>query len=80
MRPIIILLSLVSLAFGSLIVERNDGPPGCNADNCARAVTGTRNGPAAVSTHKADCKSFMQVTVYKQYVPLLSIPMIQFSK
>ena len=32
-------------------------------DNCARAVTGTNLGPAAVSTHRADCSSFFAYTV-----------------
>ncbi|KAH8781884.1 hypothetical protein BGZ57DRAFT_853064 [Hyaloscypha finlandica] len=69
MRPTLILLTIASLAFGNLIFERNNGPPGCNADNCARAVTGTRNGPATVYSHQADCKSFMQVTKYKHHPP-----------
>jgi len=32
----------------------NTGPT-CNADNCARAVTGTRLGPSHVALAKADC-------------------------
>lgn len=36
---------------------------GCNADNCARAVTGTRRGDAFVTSAKADCSSFMTKTV-----------------
>jgi len=44
------------------LVERNT--PGCDSDNCARAVTGTRLGAAAVSTHMADCESYQQVTTY----------------
>ncbi|MCJ1287361.1 hypothetical protein MMC26_006710 [Xylographa opegraphella] len=35
----------------------------CNADNCARAVTGTTNGLAVQSSHKQDCSSFFAVTV-----------------
>lgn len=49
-------------ALGGLL-ERN-GKPGCDSDNCARAVTGTRLGAAAVTSHVNDCKSFQQVTTY----------------
>ncbi|OAR00545.1 hypothetical protein LLEC1_00496 [Akanthomyces lecanii] len=35
----------------------------CNADNCARAVTGTRRGDAFGTSAKADCSSFMTKTV-----------------
>jgi hypothetical protein len=44
------------------VFERNK--PGCDSDNCARAVTGTRLGAVAVSSHVADCLSFQQVTTY----------------
>ena len=36
----------------------------CNADNCARAVTGTRSGKMPdVASRQADCSSFMRATV-----------------
>ncbi|EJP67876.1 small secreted protein [Beauveria bassiana ARSEF 2860] len=35
----------------------------CNADNCARAVTGTRRGDDFVSSAQGDCSRFMQKTV-----------------
>lgn len=35
----------------------------CNADNCARAVTGTRRSDAFGTSAKADCSSFMTKTV-----------------
>ncbi|MCJ1408961.1 hypothetical protein MMC19_003038 [Ptychographa xylographoides] len=35
----------------------------CAADNCARAVTGTRLGSSAQQSHFADCSSFMEVVV-----------------
>ncbi|KAM3501264.1 hypothetical protein MY10362_005700 [Beauveria mimosiformis] len=35
----------------------------CNADNCARAVTGTRRGDDFVSLAQGDCSRFMQKTV-----------------
>src|ERR1700722_601100 len=39
-------------------------PRGCNANNCARAVTGTRPGKVPdVSSRKSDCSSFMATTV-----------------
>ncbi|KAE9376627.1 hypothetical protein N431DRAFT_554972 [Stipitochalara longipes BDJ] len=44
------------------VLERNT--PGCDSDNCARAVTGTRLGPSAVASHIADCSSFQQLTTY----------------
>ncbi|KAH8901662.1 hypothetical protein GQ53DRAFT_790105 [Thozetella sp. PMI_491] len=37
---------------------------GCNDDNCARAVTGTRRGPSFSSTAQSDCAAFMVVTEY----------------
>ncbi|KAH8789185.1 hypothetical protein BGZ57DRAFT_949931 [Hyaloscypha finlandica] len=45
------------------VFERN-GKPGCDSDNCARAVTGTRLGPVTATSHVADCVSFQQVTTY----------------
>lgn len=46
--------------FASILGERN----ACNADNCARAVTGTRPGKLpVVSDRQADCSSFMLITV-----------------
>jgi len=43
-------------------------PRGCNANNCARAVTGTRSGKMpAVTSRQADCSSFMEATVYTNY-------------
>ncbi|KAJ6256058.1 hypothetical protein Dda_9150 [Drechslerella dactyloides] len=58
-------LLLAAAAQGSLgaILERNSNPGGCNANNCARAVTGTRGGEAVVTSHRGDCSSFMQTTV-----------------
>ncbi len=35
----------------------------CNADNCARAVTGTRRGDAFVTSAQGDCSAFQQKTV-----------------
>lgn len=35
----------------------------CNADNCARAVTGTRRGAAFETSARADCSRFMTKTV-----------------
>jgi hypothetical protein len=36
--------------------------PGCHADNCARAVSGTYQG--LQSSHKQDCSSYFKATVY----------------
>ena len=35
----------------------------CNADTCARVVTGTQAGTSFVSQAKADCSSRMRTTV-----------------
>jgi hypothetical protein len=36
----------------------------CHAENCARAVTGTRQGPEFTSMAKSDCSSFVVTTSY----------------
>lgn len=54
-----VVLSFVAAAMASVIERTN----GCNADNCARAVTGTRDGLPPISSRKADCSSFMRATV-----------------
>ncbi|KAI9774371.1 MAG: hypothetical protein M1840_004265 [Geoglossum simile] len=51
-------LTAVQGALGSVLERR-----ACNADNCARAVTGTRAGAIPLATRLADCASFFQVTV-----------------
>ncbi|PNY25686.1 Uncharacterized protein TCAP_04376 [Tolypocladium capitatum] len=35
----------------------------CGGDNCARQVTGTRDGLTPLASRKADCSSFMLTTV-----------------
>ncbi|XWX00327.1 hypothetical protein V2A60_008347 [Cordyceps javanica] len=45
---------------------------GCNADNCARAVTGTRRGDGFEATAKADCSRFMTKTVTGNAVTVTS--------
>lgn len=43
-------------------------PRGCNANNCARAVTGTGKGKMpGVTSRQSDCSSFMEATVYTGY-------------
>lgn len=54
-----IVLSFIAAAMASVIERTN----GCNADNCARAITGTREGLPPISSRKADCSSFMRATV-----------------
>jgi hypothetical protein len=51
-------LSLVSLAFGSILEQR-----ACAGNNCNRAVTGTRDGLPPLSSRSADCSSFLLTTV-----------------
>lgn len=55
-----IVLSFVTAAMAAVINERTNG---CNADNCARAVTGTRDGLLPITSRQADCSSFMRATV-----------------
>lgn len=55
-----IVLSFVAAAMAAVINERTNG---CNADNCARAVTGTRDGLLPITSRQADCSSFMRATV-----------------
>ncbi|KAK8068826.1 Phospholipase A2 [Apiospora phragmitis] len=62
MKSVLITAALLPLALAAAALEpRNNN--GCNADNCARAVTGTRRGPASISAFKQDCTSFMSATV-----------------
>lgn len=70
-----IALSFVAAAMASVIERTN----GCNADNCARAVTGTREGLPPISSRKADCSSFMRATVtpHATYVLIASSYMCQ---
>jgi len=65
MQFTLILLTLITSVMGARFFARdlifdNDL---CNADNCARQVTGTRKGAATVSAHSSDCSVFMTVTV-----------------
>ena len=55
---VIAVLSLVSLAFASVIEKRE-----CAGNNCNRAITGTRDGLPAVSLRSAHCSSFQATTV-----------------
>src|SRR5436305_302606 len=50
MKAAFFVLALAGSAFGGLVERHGDG---CAADNCARAVTGTRLGPLLMSSHIA---------------------------
>ncbi|KAJ9667101.1 hypothetical protein H2201_002620 [Coniosporium apollinis] len=52
-------LTLAGFSIASLAPRQG----GCSADNCARAVTGTRRGDPARSSARADCSSFFARTV-----------------
>jgi len=60
------------------ICERNVSPTmTCDADNCARAVTGTRSGKMpAVTSRRFDCSKFMhtQTTAIPTYASACSSP------
>ncbi|KAH8756864.1 hypothetical protein BGZ57DRAFT_909083 [Hyaloscypha finlandica] len=51
-------LSLATCSSASIFQKR-----GCNADNCARAVTGTRYALDVQASHMADCTSFFIKTI-----------------
>ncbi|KAK3367696.1 putative salivary secreted peptide [Podospora didyma] len=53
-------LSLLGVSF----VQATNSTTKCNSNNCARAVTGTRQGPAFTSKAKEDCSSFVVTTKY----------------
>jgi hypothetical protein len=66
MKATILILALATSALAH--VARSDPDDdgdndSCNANNCARAVTGTRFATATIAAHKADCKSFQIITV-----------------
>ncbi|KAK3386483.1 hypothetical protein B0H63DRAFT_467850 [Podospora didyma] len=63
---------LALLITGSLLVATARAA-GCAADNCARAVTGTRRGAAAQASAKADCNSFMAKTITAPAITITSI-------
>lgn len=64
MKSTLLLLALVSGSIATFFhVRLTPDNDKCNANNCARAVTGTRGGAAAASTHSVDCKKNMKVTV-----------------
>ncbi|KAK3326539.1 hypothetical protein B0H66DRAFT_163614 [Apodospora peruviana] len=56
-------LSLALFASSPALVLAKCAPV-CHADNCARAVTGTRQGPVFTSQAKVDCSSFVVTTSY----------------
>ena len=56
--PLLLTVLTASLATAGYVVVNH----GCDADNCARAVTGTEAKPA-ITQRQADCSSFMQTTV-----------------
>jgi hypothetical protein len=49
---------------GASQVFATDDPSKCHADNCARAVTGTHQGPVFTSQAKADCSNYVAATSY----------------
>lgn len=55
-----VVLSFVAAAAAGLLEARNGH---CGGDNCARQVTGTRDGLKPIESRKADCSSFQQTTV-----------------
>ncbi|KAK3390684.1 hypothetical protein B0H63DRAFT_121697 [Podospora didyma] len=65
----------LSLAlFASTPVWASCKPSGCHANDCARAVTGTRRGPEFTAQAKSDCSSFVSsaLTVVPTYASACS--------
>ncbi|KAK3313967.1 putative salivary secreted peptide [Apodospora peruviana] len=63
-------IALLSFSFlGPASVYATD-TGGCNANNCARAVTGTRQGPVFTSKAKQDCSDFVVTTKYGNTVTI----------
>ncbi|RFU25258.1 hypothetical protein B7463_g11081, partial [Scytalidium lignicola] len=60
MKSFLILLSSIAPTVLGLSFDRRGA---CNADNCARAVTGTAFGTAALSSHISQCSSYFSATV-----------------
>ncbi|KAH8811039.1 hypothetical protein F5884DRAFT_749435 [Xylogone sp. PMI_703] len=60
MKSFLILLSGIAPTVFGIALDRRAG---CNADNCARAVTGTAFGSAALSSHISQCSSYFSTTV-----------------
>ncbi|KAL3959620.1 hypothetical protein ACCO45_004737 [Purpureocillium lilacinum] len=60
-----VILSFVAAALAGAVQPRAGH---CGGDNCARAVTGTRDGLKPVESRKADCTKFMQTTVVPEPV------------
>lgn len=55
---------ILALAVAQGVLSVTPDNDECNADNCARAVTGTRSGKLPDETSRiADCSSFMLITV-----------------
>jgi hypothetical protein len=65
MKPAFFLLALTPGASANSHFAHLDLSPRdvCNADDCARAVTGTVFGPEGMKKHQMDCSSFFETTV-----------------
>ncbi|PVH84196.1 hypothetical protein DL98DRAFT_84081 [Cadophora sp. DSE1049] len=60
MSLLLILLTLTHLTLAA--IDTTPNPTKCYADNCARAVSGTRSGPDHLKTASADCSSALVIT------------------
>ncbi|KAI9744941.1 MAG: hypothetical protein M1818_001867 [Claussenomyces sp. TS43310] len=65
-------LSLVILLTARLVaaegLQSRSYAAACNADNCARAVTGTQAGIATKAAHLSECSSYLKATVFPSTV------------
>lgn len=78
MRAAVAAILLPFVAASALLDPRNGH---CGGDNCARQVTGTRDGLSPASSRRTDCSSFMKTTVipdatYVRTLPLPSSPFL----
>ena len=59
---LLILLPFTPLTLVRAAIDTTPNPTKCYADNCARAVSGTRSGPDHLITASADCSSALVIT------------------
>jgi hypothetical protein len=64
------MLTCLSALGVALLCPLSAEAAGCNADNCARAVTGSRLGEGRIASAKADCSSFLATTILADAVTI----------
>jgi Mn2+/Fe2+ NRAMP family transporter len=67
---LLVVAALAHSALANVVAPRAT----CNADNCARAVTGTANTRIPKESRLADCRTFMVITVPALTTVYVSFP------